>query len=178
MNIAVSVIDTESAAAYAPEVWRLYQSAFEDSPEYSRWLTRFDSHRDRENFRLAIAEKNSMLVGFAWSYTGRPGQYWSDHVYQALGEESAKIWVYGHMEVVELAVAENERRQGVGGLLMDSLLGDDFGRALLSADADPTSPAAQFYKFRGWQRLGLLNANVQILGLATRKLKQNGDLIN
>jgi ribosomal protein S18 acetylase RimI-like enzyme len=114
---------------------------------------------------LAVAELDSVVVGFAWGYIGEHGQYWPDLVSRSLGAAAAG-WVGGHFEFVELAVSPKVRGRGVGGALHDHLLdGVPHQRALLGTSADGADPAVRLYRSRGWRRLGSLGPDVQVMGL-------------
>lgn len=73
----VHVVDGEAAAGYAEAVFPLYDKVFGDFPDVSAWREQmFDRHRDREEYRLAIALDDKRLLGFAWGYRGERGQFW------------------------------------------------------------------------------------------------------
>ena len=148
----VELWDGEQAQQYADEVFAVYDEVFGDHPDMAEWRSElYDRHCGREGFRLAVAFDDDRLVGFAWGYVGRPGQYWSDWVIQTLPEEVTRAWVGGHFEVVELAVLPDDRRHGYGRRLHDVLLdGVAADRALLSTD-NRDSPAVRLYTSHGWR---------------------------
>ena len=130
------------------------------------WLdSPWGRHLARDGFRLATARDGRRLTGFAWGYTGGRGQHWSDLVADSLSQRVADTWLGEHFELVELAVLEEFRRQGVGGRLHDVLLdGLPHQRALLSTTDDEDDPAVRLYRARGWVSLGRLTDGVQVLG--------------
>ena len=143
----------------------MYAVVFGPDGGFEAWReSPWERHRARTGFRLATARDEGRLVGFGWGYTGHRGEYWPDLVAEALPDLDG--WVGGHFELVELAVLEECRGRGAGRRLHDVLLdGLPHDRALLSTAADEADPAVRLYRSRGWQRLGLLGPDRQVMGL-------------
>jgi ribosomal protein S18 acetylase RimI-like enzyme len=162
----IELWDGEQAEPLAEEVFGVYDAVFGDHPDLAEWRSElFDKHRVRDSFRLAVARDGERLVGFAWGYVGRRGQYWSDWLVRELPAEVTETWVGGHFEFVELAVLEDSRRHGLGRRLHDVLLdGVPSDRALLSTENHDSS-AVRLYTSHGWIRLGELSPQAQVLGL-------------
>lgn len=162
----IELWDNRLAQQYAADVFRVYDEVFGDRPDETVWRHElFDRHCARDGFRFAAARDEETLVGFAWGYIGRAGQFWSDWVLDALPEELTRTWVGGHFEFVELAVLPDHRRRGYGRRLHDVLLdGVEADRALLSTE-NVDSPAVRLYASHGWRKLGELSADVQLMGL-------------
>lgn len=90
-------------------------------------------------------------VGFTYGYTGRRGQWWTEQVARHMDEATARKWLGGHFELVELHVHPAYQGRGIGGQLHDRLLqGLPHRRALLSTRQGPTVALA-LYRSRGWQ---------------------------
>ena len=90
-------------------------------------------------------------VGFTYGFTGSRGQWWTDQVARHMDEATARHWLDGHFELVELHVHPAYHRRGIGGLLHDLVLrGLPHRRALLSTRHGPTAALA-LYRRRGWQ---------------------------
>lgn len=138
------------------EVWSVYDSVFDDFPDQTTWReTVWDRHSAREGFRLARAYGGGELVGFAYGYTGRRGQWWTDNAVKVLEPEVAEAWVGGHFELVSLGVLDAARGRGIGRELMHALLdGLRHERLLLMTSSDPADPARRLYASEGWQVLG------------------------
>ncbi len=162
----VELWDADQAQEYADEVFAVYDAVFGDRPDQDDWReVLYDRHCSREAFRLAAARDADRLVGFAWGYLGRPGQFWSDWVLRELPPDVSAAWVGGHFELVELAVLPDHRRHGFGRRLHDVLLdGVPSDRALLGTD-NADSPAVRLYASHGWRKLGELSPDVQVMGL-------------
>jgi GNAT superfamily N-acetyltransferase len=160
-------LDDSVADVDAHEVWPVYDSVFGDQPDYRTWRESvWDRHRVREGFRLARAYVDDTLVGFAYGYTGRDGQWWTDNARTVLAPEVAATWLGGHFELVSIGVLRAARRDGVGRGLMRVLLdGLPHDRLLLMTRADPADPARRLYASEGWQVLAPgIGAGTVIMG--------------
>ncbi len=111
-------------------------------------------HFRRRGYGGLLAMKGDTLLGFAYGYTGGPGQYWYDLVHDAMTPDLRRDWLEKeHFEFVELAVAEDYRRRGVGEKLHDTLLHSRREPvALLTVRMDNT-PALNLYLKKGWRVL-------------------------
>jgi ribosomal protein S18 acetylase RimI-like enzyme len=138
------------------ELWPVYDAVFGDHPSYDAWRAEvWDRHAVREGFRLARVRRDGELVGFAYGYTGRRGQWWTDHVAQVLDPAVAAEWLGGHFEIVSIGVLPAARGAGVGGSLFESLTeGLPHERWLLTTTADEGDPARRLYARHGWAVLG------------------------
>ena len=127
----------------AEELWPVYESVFEDYSDCERWLhSVWDKHTVRDGFRLARAYDDDLLVGFAYGYTGKRGQWWTDNVSALLEPAAAETWLGGHFELVSMGVLRAARRRGIARGLMRSLLhGLPHDRLLLMTTADPGRPS-------------------------------------
>jgi ribosomal protein S18 acetylase RimI-like enzyme len=155
----ITVLDRVAALAIADELGEVFAAAF-GAPGYDEWAdpTGFATemlpkHSGREGFKLVAAEQDGRVVGFAYGFTGRRGQWWSDRVADAVAPELAAEWIGGHFEVVELAVHPGSQGRGIGGTLMTELLREvENPRALLTTYVDDR-PAPRLYRRLGWQLL-------------------------
>jgi ribosomal protein S18 acetylase RimI-like enzyme len=161
----LAVLDAAAALPQGPEVFDVYAAVFGGEDTFEAWHeSPWGRHRARAGFRLATAREGGALVGFAWGYTGSRGEYWPDLVLSTL--PALDNWVGGHFELVELAVLPEHRGRGAGRRLHDALLdGLPHTRALLATEADEADPAVRLYRSRGWEQLGLLAPERQVMGL-------------
>ena len=114
------------------------------------WLPR---HAERDAFRFfAGVDESGRVAGFAYGYTGGAGQWWTDRVAAAMDEEERRSWLEPpHFEVVELHVAPEHQRHGVGSQLLAALLAAlPHPHALLSTQVD-NEKARSFYEKHGWR---------------------------
>jgi GNAT superfamily N-acetyltransferase len=108
----------------------------------------------RAGFVFLVARQDERLAGFAYGYTGEHGQWWTDRVAQALGDDLRGEWLDPpHFEVVELHVRPVFQSQGLGSRLLAQLLTrQSHDRALLSTQAG-SRQARAFYAKNGWTEL-------------------------
>jgi len=101
-----------------------------------------------------VARDGSELAGFAYGYTGRHGQWWTDHVARSLTAAQRAEWLdVPHYEIVELHVRPARQRGGIGSALLAQLLTrQPHDRAILSTQAG-SRKARSFYAKNGWQEL-------------------------
>lgn len=132
-------------------VWQAYESVFDDYSSYAIWLEGMCGPRcSRDGFRLARALDGDDLVGFAWGYTGRRGQWWTDQARTVLDPEVADVWLNGHFELVSIEVVGRVRGRGTGRGLLRTLLGGlTHERFLLMTTPDETAPARRLYASDG-----------------------------
>ena len=153
------IVDVYRAAFTAP--------GYDETPDdVERFRESLPQHAEREGFRLELARRAGRLVGFAYGYTGRRGQWWSDRVLARVPASITDGWVDGHFEFVELAVRPSEQGRGIGQALHDALLdGLPQRRALLGTWTDDR-PARRLYLRSGWQELARIDGDSALLGLA------------
>jgi hypothetical protein len=83
-------VDHSAGAADGVAIWPVYQAVFGDYAAFEAWRdVVWDKHRLRDGFRLARAYGGHALLGFAYGYTGRPGQWWTDNARIVLEPEVA-----------------------------------------------------------------------------------------
>jgi ribosomal protein S18 acetylase RimI-like enzyme len=111
-------------------------------------------HLDREGLRAVAALEGDVLVGIAYGYVGRRGQWWHDHVRAALvaqrGKQAAEGWLHGAFEVCELHVRPAHQMQGLGRTLLGALLADCGARTAVLTTPDEETRARSFYRAAGW----------------------------
>lgn len=112
------------------------------------------NHAARDDFVFLVACEDEQLVGFGYGYTGRYGQWWTDHVAESLTPGQRAEWLDPpHYEVVELHVRPAFQGRGIGSRLLAQLLTrQPHDRAVLSTLAG-SRQARGFYAKNGWQEL-------------------------
>jgi ribosomal protein S18 acetylase RimI-like enzyme len=154
-TVEVRVVE-HATSQDAGRLWPVYDAVFHDWPGAESWREEvWDRHRVREGFRLALAHRDERLVGFAYGYTGRTGQWWTDHAREVLAPDVARDWLGGHFELVSIAVLQPDRGSGIGARLLRSLTrGLVHERWLLMTTADASDPARRLYDSHGWRVIG------------------------
>jgi ribosomal protein S18 acetylase RimI-like enzyme len=149
-------VDGAATTADGALLWPVYRSVFDDHPTFAAWRDAvWERHRVRDGFRLARAYDDEALVGFAYGYTGHPGQWWTDHARAVLAADVADAWLGGHFELVSIGVLADARGTGTGRRLLRAVVeGLPHRRLLLMTTADAADPARRLYASEGWRVLG------------------------
>jgi ribosomal protein S18 acetylase RimI-like enzyme len=162
---------TDLADAPVEDVVDAYREAFtapgydETPDDVERFRTGLPRHAAREGFRLVLAYADDGLTGFAYGYTGRPGQWWTDRLLERISADVAETWVGGHFEFVELAVRPAAQGRGIGRSLHDALLdGLPHRRGLLGTWPDDR-PARRLYVRAGWRDLARIDDDSTLMGI-------------
>jgi ribosomal protein S18 acetylase RimI-like enzyme len=159
MSITVQLFTTPAPAqALAEQVVQVYREAFGQPPynrgegEIADFAFSFAQHVLRDGFRLVCAREEGAdrLLGIAYGYNPRPGQWWYEQVAGAMLPEMIARWLADGFQLAELAVRPDAQGQGIGGRLHDALLdGLPHRTGVLSTIAGETL-AAGLYRRRGW----------------------------
>lgn len=156
--IEVVELAARDVAQARPEIADVYHRAFAGYPYFERdedvanFALSLDRHAQREGFRCRVARDlpAGTIRGFAYGYTGRPGQWWYEQVAHGLDPGSVERWMTDYFELVNLAVAPGWQGLGLGSKLHDAILaGMPHAVALLSTH-DVDTPALRLYHRRGW----------------------------
>lgn len=117
-------------------------------------LKRLPLHVERDDFIFLVAREDGELVGFGYGYTGRHGQWWTEHVARSFTAAQREQWLDPpHYEIVELHVRPARQRRGVGSVLLAQLLSrQPHDRAILSTQTG-SRKARNFYAKNGWSEL-------------------------
>ena len=108
-------------------------------------------HARRSGFKLVVSLTDDIVSGYAYGFTGRRGQFWSDWLAATVPPDIAQTWVGDHFELVDMVVDPAFRGRGVAGVLHDELMdGLPQERALL-ATIPGDGAAPRLYESRGWQ---------------------------
>ncbi|NLG72058.1 MAG: GNAT family N-acetyltransferase [Chloroflexi bacterium] len=112
-------------------------------------------HSARDGFRFvaAVERPAGNLIGFAYGYTSRPGQWWHDRVTAAMEPEIARQWLSDAFEFVELAVCPEHHGRGYGGRLHDALLEGLAHRTAVLSTMQAETSGLILYRHRGWVTL-------------------------
>ena len=150
---AIRTCDIESI--YTPVV-AIYRTAFteppycEDEADVQNFAERFPDHAQRPGFRCCVARQDLRIVGFAYGFTGEPGDGWWDLVAERLSDDEVDTWLMDCFAFAELAVLPSARGQGIGGRLHDTLLSGLPHRTAVLSTLQAETPAMRLYHRRGW----------------------------
>lgn len=156
--------DGTQAAYLVDAICQLYDAVFSQPP--FRWTDDESEHHRQllikliknPTFGLVAAEVSGELAGFAYGMALGPDTLWWSGMAEPLSEEMIAEWYGRTFAVIDLAVREDYRKQGIGRTLLDALLGNrQEERATLTVQPVATD-TKQFYAHLGWQRLGTTRA--------------------
>jgi ribosomal protein S18 acetylase RimI-like enzyme len=158
VTLSIAFLTDQQAVAYRQQIADVYREAFRPSPYHKRegevvaFVRAFPEHTRIKGFRFfaAIESDSDRILGFAYGYTTRAGQWWNDSVAKALNPQIAEQWLGHSFQLAEIAVRPRDQGEGIGGRLHDHLLdGLPHRRAVLSTLATETV-AYRLYRKRGW----------------------------
>jgi len=158
MFVEVRLISASQALALKDSIVAAYLAAF-SLPPYSKTFAeaqdfafRFPRHVAREDFRCLVAQeaRNSPVLGFAYGYACREGQWWRDQVYPALQPAARAEWLSDALEFVELAVVPEAQGRGLGRKLHNSLLEGVPHRTAVLSTLQAETTGLILYRQHGW----------------------------
>ncbi|OXT18201.1 hypothetical protein B9K06_06755 [Bacillus sp. OG2] len=119
--------------------------------EDQSFLERLMRHGSYDGFQGELAyEGDARLAGFVYGYYSQKGQYYRGLIEKELSEEEALTWLEDCFEVVELAVHPESRKQGIGRLLEQRLLGEVSNKTAILTTQRDNFAALQLYRSLGW----------------------------
>lgn len=151
MTVQLVELDRAQLGARVDEVLDVYAEAMEVPPATARSRRSIiGAHLQRPGLRAVVALEGERMVGVAYGYEGRPGQWWHDQVQEALTAEQAREWLDGSFEVCELHVRPALHGTGVGRDLLARLLTELPCRTAVLTTPDVETRARRFYRSGGW----------------------------
>lgn len=156
MHPSLTLWDRAELAARADDVLEVYAEAM-DVPRAAALARRgiLVSHLDRPGLRAVAVLEQERLVGIAYGYVGRPGQWWHDQVRASMPPAVAASWLADAFEVCELHVRPLRQGKGYGRALLDTLLDGAGTRTAVLTTPDRETRARHFYRAGGWVDLVL-----------------------
>lgn len=143
-------------ASYHADIVSVYRSVFtlspycEDEGGVQDFIIRFSNHVQRPCFRCCVAQQDDQIVGFAYGFTGEPGDGWWDLVAERLSDDEVEAWLSDCFAFAELAVIPSARGHGIGAQLHDTLLHGLRHRTAVLSTMQAETPAMRLYRKRGW----------------------------
>jgi ribosomal protein S18 acetylase RimI-like enzyme len=151
VTVQLVELDRTQLGARVEEVLDVYAEAMEvprDSARSRRSI--IAAHLQRGGLRAVVALDGERMVGVAYGYQGRPGQWWHDQVQEALTPQQAQEWLDGAFEVCELHVRPALHGTGIGRDLLAALLAGLDCRTAVLTTPDVETRARRFYRDGGW----------------------------
>lgn len=111
-------------------------------------------HTTRPGF-TAVGSFDSVgvLTGFGYGYTARHGQWWYDQVATALGRKRSREWLRDSFELCEFHVHPAHQGQGIGRVLLCTLLGEISQDRVVLSTPDGNTRAFRLYRSLGFTDL-------------------------
>jgi ribosomal protein S18 acetylase RimI-like enzyme len=159
--IRIEVAGGRLAATHHRQICALYDSVFSiapfawsdgDSSEHDTLLREL-SHRD--DFTIAVAAAGTELVGFAYGHTLPVDHGWWQGIQIPLASDVVSEWPGRTFALIDFAVAESWRGQGIGATLLRDLLASRHEeRAVLSVQKT-AEVTRRIYRHLGWHVAGV-----------------------
>jgi ribosomal protein S18 acetylase RimI-like enzyme len=156
MHVEYDLVGADAVSEVAPRLSTIYGAAF-SAPPYRILSSQVDAfraalrrHRYRSGFRLALARRDEVVLGFAYGYDGAAGQWWRDQIYAAVGQRVRQYWLTDYFELAEFAVTPAVQGNGIGGRLHDLLLKDLPNPTAALSTRQVETNALRLYRRRGW----------------------------
>ncbi|MCP3738144.1 GNAT family N-acetyltransferase [Rossellomorea sp. BNER] len=108
----------------------------------------FQLHSQYPNFEGYLMIKDNQVAGYIYGYTSVRGQYYHDLLANHLHPYTG--WVKDCMELAELGVHPQYRRQGIAKQLIHTLCQNRREKTAVLTARKNNSNAISFYQKRGW----------------------------
>ncbi|KFZ79360.1 acetyltransferase [Amycolatopsis sp. MJM2582] len=149
-------LSADEFRARLPEALTIYVNAMrypEGTAEQRApmWLT----HALREGWRcMAALDADGVLLGLAYGYKGRGGQWWHEQVRHGLtrreGQATAEHWMSDYFELTEIHVSPESQGKRIGEDLLRRLLDGVPSAHVLLSTPEGTSRAWNLYRRVGF----------------------------
>ena len=150
-GLSVATVDAQAFTDSLVVTAQIYGEAMQRPPELVVQRREImGAHVHRSGFVAALATDNDCVIGFAYGYHGRPGDWWHDVVARAVGRREAREWLSDSFELAELHVRPSHHGQGLGRRLLTSVLDLADGTTAVLSTHDRESPARQLYRSVGF----------------------------
>ena len=160
MAIEIVPLNASKIEANCGQIAAVYRAVFtlppycEGEDGVQNFAGRFPDHAQRPGFRCCAAQNvDRQIVGFAYGFTGEPGDGWWENVAERLSDDEVETWLLDCFAFAELAVIPSAQRHGIGGQLHDALLSGLPHRAAVLSTFQGETPAMRLYRQRGWVTL-------------------------
>lgn len=158
-SVELDDLEPRRVGWWGREAVDVYRSAFTGPPyrrtegQVAAFHEALRRHVERDGFvGKVVRVRGGVMAGFTYGYTSVPGQWWHDQVSAAL-DGLGETWLDDAFEYVELAVAPEFQRLGLGRRLHDALMASQgHSRAVLTT-LDAITAGRRLYESSGWKVL-------------------------
>ncbi|MFE6861884.1 GNAT family N-acetyltransferase [Nocardia sp. NPDC057668] len=158
-EIAVRAVTAVEAATRLDDIGALYMRVFSEPPNIpdtpaNHRATMIRLLADASVAIVLADDSDDGLVGFAYGY-GLTSNRWWQGLREPVTPEFTEEWEGRTFAVIDVGVAPDRRRQGIGRSLMDALLaGLPYERVTLGMIPALGETAGAFYTATGWTLVG------------------------
>jgi ribosomal protein S18 acetylase RimI-like enzyme len=137
-----------------PEAMAVYAQAMGYAPSVAEQRGGFAaSHSRYPDFECRVSLEGSTVVGIAYGYGSRSGQWWHDAVRRALDPAIASQWLIDSFELSELHVLPDYQGRRLGRLMLESLVAAIPHSAVLLSTPEGPTRAFALYRSLGFEDL-------------------------
>ncbi|MCU1689162.1 MAG: GCN5-related N-acetyltransferase [Jatrophihabitantaceae bacterium] len=134
-----------------PEAMAVYAQAMGYAPSVADQRGGFAaSHSRYPDFECRVSLDGNAVVGIAYGYGSRAGQWWHDAVRRALSAEIARAWLVDAFELSELHVLPSYQGRRLGRLMLESLVAPIPHAAVLLSTPEGPTRAFSLYRNLGF----------------------------
>lgn len=161
-RITIHLGAATTAQEHLEEIFQLYYETFSKPPyqwpkgEETAFRQRLPRLAADPTFGIATAQADDQLIGFAYGYALRPNTTWWNGFVTPVAEELTTEWEGRTFALIDFAVAEDWRGQGIGRKLHDTLLSSRHEARATLAMEPAAGEARTVYEHWGWQVVGRL----------------------
>jgi ribosomal protein S18 acetylase RimI-like enzyme len=154
--------DAKSAAGVIPNVGRLYEAVYREPPycegpdDVAEFLKGMSRRVAQPAFRLVVATTDGNTVGFAFGHQLTADTGWWQGATTPLPDSIVREYAGRTFAIIELAVAAEYRRRGIGKAMHDALLVDADEERVTLLVRPEAMPARRAYERWGYTRVGAI----------------------
>lgn len=161
-KIRVERLTPDAALEGIAVVRALYAEVYVEPPyregpaDVEKFVAGWPRRVSQPGFTLVLAFDDPEPVGFTFGHQLSPDTRWWEGALTPLAPEITREWPGRTVAIIELAVRQRYRRQGIGRALHDALVADhDEERVTLLARPElEAEPARLAYRSWGYQKIG------------------------
>lgn len=160
--VTVQLSTATTVQLHLEDILQLYYETFSQPPyqwpegEETAFRQRLPRLAADPTFGIATAQTDDNLIGFAYGCALRPNTTWWDGFVTPVAEEVTTEWEGKTFALIDFAVAEGWRGQGIGRRLHDTLLSSRHETRATLAMEPAAGEVRAVYEHWGWQVVGRL----------------------
>ena len=159
-GLSIETGGPELASLHRTDICRLHYSIFSAPPFVTsisgveQQMAVFDDLLEKDAFTVSIARAGEMLIGFAYGHRLPVDHLWWGRFLVDIPQSLTDEWEGRTFTLVDLAVDERHRREGLGRRLVQTLLAGRREERVILSTQPSADDAHAFYSASGWQLIG------------------------